>query len=73
MTHKQDDTNNSLWDKGVGAKCSSKSLFIFYSILVRDSVGIVPVLAPNYFLFGHMGGELAPEAVDTKANNVCKQ
>ena len=28
-----------------------------------------PVLTPNHFLVGHMGGELAPETVDTTTFN----
>ena len=32
-----------------------------------------PVLTPNHFLVGHMGGELAPENVDTTTFNPRKQ
>ena len=32
-----------------------------------------PVFTPNHFLMGQMGGELAPETVDTTANNVRKR
>ena len=40
---------------------------------VSGDVNDEPVLTPNHFLIGHMGGELAPETVDTTANNVRKR
>jgi len=40
---------------------------------VSGEVNDEPVLTPNHFLIGHMGCELAPETVDTTANNVRKR
>ena len=40
---------------------------------VSEDVNDEPVLTPNYFLIGHMGGDLAPEKVNTTANNVRKR
>jgi len=40
---------------------------------VSGDVNDEPVFTPNHFLIGQMGGELAPETVDTTANNVRKR
>ena len=40
---------------------------------VSGDVNDEPVLTPNHFLIGQMGGELVPETVDTTANNVRKR
>ena len=40
---------------------------------INGDVKDEPVLSPNHFLIGQMGGELAPETADTAANNVRKR
>ena len=40
-------------------------------IMVSGDVNDETALTPNHFLIGQMGGELAPDTVDTTAVNVC--